>query len=69
MYLVAPGRFIHYELLKAKETINGELNRPQLMQMSRALRKKRPQCKQIHNMFNLQYDNAWNHIASLLKHI
>ena len=41
---------IYYELLKPNETIPGEQYRTQLMRLSRALREKRPQYEQRHEI-------------------
>ena len=58
---------IYYELLKPNETIIGERYRTQLMRLSRALREKRPQYEQRHEKVILQHDNAWSHVAKLVK--
>ena len=58
---------IYYELLKPNETINGEWYRTQLMRLSRALRKKRPQYEQSHEKVILQHDNARPHVAKPVK--
>ena len=54
---------IYYELLKPHETITWERYRTQLMRLSRALRKKRPQYDQRHEKVILQHDNARPHAA------
>ena len=58
---------IYYELLKPNETITGERHRTQLMRLSRALRKKRPQYEQRHEKVILQHDNARPHVAKPVK--
>ena len=49
---------INYELLKPNKTIIGELYRTQLMRLSQALRKKRPQYEQRHKKVILKHDTV-----------
>jgi len=42
---------VYYELLKPTETITGDQYRTQLMQLSRALKDKRPQYNERHDDF------------------
>ena len=58
---------IYYQLLKPNETIAGERYRTQLMTLSRALRKKRPQYEQRHEKVILHYDKARPHVAKPVK--
>ena len=60
-------KFIHYEMLKPNETINGERYRTHLMRLSRALREKRSQYEQRHEKVILQHDNARPHVAKRVK--
>ena len=58
---------IYYKLLKLNETITGERYRTQLMRLSRALRKKRPQYEQTHEKVILQHDNTRSHVAKSVE--
>ena len=58
---------IYYELLKPNETITGERYRTQYMRLSRVLREKRPQYKQMYEKVILQHDNARPHVAKPVK--
>ena len=58
---------IHYELLQPNETITGERYQQQLMQLSRALKLKRPQYAKRHDKVIFQYDNARPHVAKVVK--
>lgn len=58
---------VYYELLKPNETITGDRYRKQLMQLSRALKGKRPQYEQRHDKVILQHDNARPHVAKPVK--
>jgi len=51
--------FVYYELLKPGDSIiSGDRYRLQLIRLSRALRKKRPEYKQKHDKVILLHDNA-----------
>ena len=53
--------------VETERTITGEWYRTQLMRLSRALHKKRPQYEQRHEKTILQYDKARPHFAKLVK--
>ena len=48
----------YYELLKMSEIITGNQYRSQLMDLSRALKEKRPKYQEGHDKVILQHDNA-----------
>ena len=54
---------VSYELLKPSETITGDRYRTQLMRLSRALKKKRPQYQERHDKVILQHNNVRPHAA------
>lgn len=58
---------IYYELLQPNETITGERYQQQLMQLSRALKAKRPQYAKRHDKVIFQHDNARPHVARIVK--
>ena len=58
---------IYYELLQPNETITGERYQQQLMQLSRALKVKRPQYAKRHDKVIFQHDNARPHVAKVVK--
>ena len=58
---------IYYELLQPNETIPGERYQQQLMQLSRALKVKRPQYAKRHDKIIFQQDNSWPHVAKVVK--
>ena len=58
---------VYYELLKPSETITGDRYRTQLMRLSRALKKKRPQYQERLDKVILQHDNARLHVARPVK--
>ncbi|UYV83678.1 SETMAR [Cordylochernes scorpioides] len=60
-------RVIYYELLQPNETITGEHYQQQLMQLSRALKIKRPLYAKRHDKVIYQHDNAWPHVAKVVK--
>ena len=49
---------VYYELLEPNETITAERYQQQLMQLSRALKFKRPQYAKRHDKVIFQHDNA-----------
>jgi len=61
------GRPKTFEDAELNETITGERYRLQLMRLSGALRKKRPQYEQRHEKVILQHDNARPHVAKPVK--
>lgn len=58
---------VYYELLKSGQTINGEQYRQQLMDLSRALKEKRPKYAKRHDKVIFQHDNARPHVAKPVK--
>lgn len=58
---------VYYELLKPNETITGERYQQQLMQLSRALKVKRPEYAKRHDKVVFQHDNARPHVARTVK--
>jgi [histone H3]-lysine36 N-dimethyltransferase SETMAR len=58
---------VYYELLKPNETITGERYQQQLMQLSRALKVKRPEYAKRHDKVIFQHDNARPHVARIVK--
>jgi len=54
---------VYYELLKPGDSIMGDRYRLQLIRLSRALRKKRPEYEQRHDKVILLHDNARLHVA------
>jgi len=58
---------IYYELLKPGDSIIDDRYRLQLIRLSRALREKRPEYEQRHDKVILFHDNAWPHVAKVLK--
>jgi len=58
---------IYYELLQPNETITGERYQHQLMQLSRALKLKRPQYAKRHDKVIFLHDNARPHVAKVVK--
>ena len=58
---------IYYELLKLGDSIPGDQYRLQLIRLSRALREKRPEYEQRHDKVILLHDNAWPHVAKVVK--
>ena len=57
---------VYYELLQPNETITAE-SYQQLMQLSRALKFKRPQYAKRHDKVIFQHDNAQPHVAKVAK--
>ena len=58
---------VYYELLKPSETNTGDWYLTQLMGLSRALKKKRPQYQERYDKVILQYDNARPYVARLVN--
>ena len=58
---------VYYELLQPNETITAERYQQKLMQLSRALQFKRPQYAKRHDKVIFQHDNAWPHVAKVVK--
>jgi len=58
---------VYYELLQPNETITEDRYRLQLMRLSRALKKKRPQYERRHDKVIFQHDNARPHVAQAVK--
>ena len=58
---------VYYELLQPIETITAERYQQQLMQLSLALKIKRPQYAKRHDKMIFQYDNARPHVAKVVK--
>ena len=58
---------VYYELLQPNETITAERYQQQLMQLSRALKFKRPQYAKRHDKVIFQHDNARPHVAKVVK--
>ena len=58
---------VYYKLLKPNETITGERYQQQLMQLSRALKVKRPEYAKRHDKVVFQHDNARPHVARTVK--
>ncbi|UYV73361.1 hypothetical protein LAZ67_10002852 [Cordylochernes scorpioides] len=58
---------IYYELLQPNETITRERYQQQLMRLSRALKIKRPLYAKRHDKVIYQHDNAWPHVAKVVK--
>jgi len=58
---------VYYELLQPNETITGERYQQQLMQLSRALKQKRPDYAKRHDKVIFQHDNARPHITKAVK--
>ncbi|UYV74653.1 SETMAR [Cordylochernes scorpioides] len=58
---------IYYELLQPNETITGERYQQQLMRLSRTLKIKRPLYAKRHDKVIYQHDNAWPHVAKVVK--
>ena len=58
---------VYYELLQPNETITSERYQQQLMQLSRALKFKRPEYAQRHDKVIFQHDNARSHVAEVVK--
>ena len=60
-------RVVYYELLQPNETITAEHYQQQLMQLSRALKFKRPQYAKRYDKVIFQHDNARPHVAKVVK--
>ena len=58
---------VYYEVFQPGEIITGERYRTQLMRLSRALKEKRPQYFERYDKVILQHDNAWPHVAQVVK--
>ena len=58
---------VYYELLQPNETITAERYQQQLMQLSRALKFEHPQFPKRHDKVIFQHDNAWPHVAKVVK--
>ena len=58
---------VYYELPQPNETITAERYQQQLMQLSRALKFKRPQYAKRHDKVIFQHDNARPHVAKVVK--
>ena len=58
---------VYYELLQPNEIITAERYQRQLMQLSRALKFKRPQYAKRHDKVIFQHDNARPHVAKVVK--
>ena len=54
---------LHYELLKAGETINGERYRTQLIRLKKAVAEKRLEYATRHEAIIFHQDNARPHVA------
>jgi len=59
----------YYELLKPGDSITDDRYWLQLIRLSRALREKRPKYEQRHDKVILLHDNAWPHVAKVVKKI
>jgi len=57
---------VYYEL-KLGDSITGDRYRLQLIRLSRALREKRSEYEQRHDKVILLHDNAWPHVAKVIK--
>ena len=58
---------LYYELLKLGETINGERYPAQLIRLKRAIAEKRPEYATRHEAIIFHHDNAWPHVAIVVK--
>ena len=58
---------VYYELLKLGDSITGDRYRLQLIRLSRALRKKRPEYKQRHDKVIILHDNDRPHVVKSAK--
>lgn len=58
---------VYYELLQSNERITGERYQQQLMQLSCALKVKRPEYSKRHDKVIFQHDNARPHVAGIVK--
>lgn len=58
---------VYYELLKSNQTINSELYKNQLTQLSEVLKEKRPYYRERHDKVILQHDNARPHTAKIVQ--
>ena len=54
---------LYYELLKPRETINGERYRTQLIRLKRAIAEKRPEYATRHEAIIIHHDNARPYVA------
>ena len=58
---------VYYELLQPNETITAKRYQQQLMQLSRALKFKRPQYAKRHDKVIFQHNNVRPHVAKVVK--
>ena len=58
---------VYYELLQPGTTINDQLYKEQLTQLSLELQHKRPEYAKRNEKVILQHDNARLHVAKLVK--
>jgi len=58
---------VYYELLKPGDSITGDRYRLQLIRLSHALRKKRPEYEQRYDKVILLHDNARPHVTKVIK--
>jgi len=60
---------VYYELLQPNEIITEEHYQQQFMQLSQALKQKRPDYTKRHDKVIFQHDNARPHVAKSVKEI